>query len=157
MKEDLTRRSEDYLRGVYEIVQRKGYARIKDVAGELSVQPPSAIEMMKKLDQMGLVKYEKYGAVTLTSQGEETARAISERHETFKKFLEIILVPEEIALKDAHMLEHQLDPKTVVQFTRFVEFVTSAPKHPRFLKRWLEQFKRYCEKENPKKHVRTQT
>lgn len=24
------------------------------------------------------------------------------------------------------MLEHQLDPKTTLQFTRFVEFVTSA-------------------------------
>ena len=149
MKEALSGRSEDYLRGVYEIIEQKGYARIKDVARELSVQPSSAVEMMKKLDQKGLVMYEKYGGITLTPEGEEIARAVRGRHETFKKFLEIILVPKDITSKDAHVLEHRLDPKTILQLTRFVEFITSAPKHPRFVGRWMEQFRSYCEKKNP--------
>lgn len=148
MKEAPSRRAEDYLRGLYEIIEEKGYARIKEIAKVVGVQPSSAVEMMKKLDRRGLVRYEKYGGVILTSEGEEIARAIRERHETFKKFLEIILVPEEIALKDAHMLEHRLDPKTILQFTRFVDFITSAPKHPKFVRRWMEQFRTYCEKEN---------
>lgn len=145
MKEALTGRTEDYLRGIYEIIEQKGYARIKDIVRELNVRPSTVVEMMKKLDHIGLVVYEKYGGITLTSQGEEIARAIRERHETFKKFLEIILVPKDVALKDAHVLEHQLDSKTILQFTRFVEFITSAPEHPKFVKRWLGQFKRYCE------------
>lgn len=153
MEKALTSKAEDYLRAIYEIVQRKGYARIRDIATELGVQPPSAVEMMKKLDQTGFIAYEKYGAVTLTSQGEEIARVISKRHETFKKFLEIILVPKDVALKDSHLLEHRLHSKTVLQFTRFVEFFTSAPEHPKFVGRWLEQFKKYCEKEN-QQHVR---
>ena len=148
MKEALSGRAEDYLRGLHEIIERKGYARIKDVARELSVQPSSAVEMMKKLNQKGLVVYEKYGGITLTSEGEEIARAVRERHETFKKFLEIILVPKDVALKDAHLLEHRLDPKTILQFTRFVDFITGATKHPKFVGRWIEQFRRYCEKEN---------
>jgi len=155
MKEALSRRSEDYLRGLYEIIERKGYARIKDIARELGVQPSSAVEMMRKLDGKGLVVYEKHGAVTLTPEGEELARAVRERHETFKKFLEIILVPEDIALKDAHVLEHRLDPKTILQLTRFVEFITSAPTHPRFVRRWMEQFRSYCEKENSQRVKRT--
>lgn len=154
MKEALTGRTEDYLRGIYEIIERKGYARIKDIVGELNVRPSTVVEMMKKLDHIGLVVYEKYGGITLTSQGEEIARAVRERHETFKKFLEIILVPKNVALKDAHMLEHQLDTKTILQFTRFVEFITSAPEHPKFVKRWLEQFKRYCKTKN-RQHVDT--
>ncbi|TET20361.1 metal-dependent transcriptional regulator [Candidatus Bathyarchaeota archaeon] len=154
MKETLTGRTEDYLRGICEIIERKGYARIKDIVRELNVRPSTVVEMMKKLDHIGLVVYEKYGGITLTPQGEEIARAISERHETFKKFLEIILVPKDVALKDAHMLEHQLDPKTILQFTRFVEFITSAPEHPKFVKRWVEQFKRYCETKN-RQHVNT--
>jgi len=104
--------------------------------------------MMKKLDQMGLVTYEKYGSITLTPQGKEIARAVRERHETFKDFLEIILVPKDVALKDAHVLEHRLDPKTILQFARFVGFITSAPKHPKFVGKWMEQLRRYCEKEN---------
>ncbi len=153
MKEDLSGRAEDYLRGLHEIIEHKGYARIKDVARELGVQPSSAVEMMKKLDHKGLVVYEKYGGVTLTPEGEDVARAIRERHDTFKKFLEIILVPEDIALKDAHVLEHRLDPKTILQLTRFVDFITSAPKHPKFVGRWMEQFRHYCKEEN-RQHVR---
>lgn len=148
MKEVLTGRTEDYLRGIHEIIERKGYARIKDIVKELNVRPSTVVEMMKKLDQMGLVTYEKYGSITLTPQGKEIARAVRERHETFKNFLEIILVPKDVALKDAHVLEHRLDPKTILQFARFVEFITSAPKHPKFVGKWMEQFRRYCEKEN---------
>ena len=148
MKEALTGRTEDYLRGIHEIIERKGYARIKDIVKELDVRPSTVVEMMKKLDQMRLVTYEKYGSITLTLQGKEIARAIRERHETFKNFLEIILVPKDVALKDAHVLEHRLDPKTILQFARFVEFITSAPKHPKFVGKWMEQFRRYCEKEN---------
>jgi DtxR family Mn-dependent transcriptional regulator len=148
MKAPLTGRTEDYLRGLHNIMAQKGYARIKDVARELNVQPSSAVEMMKKLDAKGLVKYEKYGGITLTYKGEEIASAIKRRHDTFKEFLEIILVPEDIALKDAHALEHQLDPKTILQFTRFVEFITRAPEHPKFVSRWVEQFRKYCENEN---------
>jgi len=148
LKEALTGRTEDYLRGIHEIIERKGYARIKDIVKELDVRPSTVVEMMKKLDQMRLVTYEKYGSITLTLQGKEIARAIRERHETFKNFLEIILVPKDVALKDAHVLEHRLDPKTILQFARFVEFITSAPKHPKFVGKWMEQFRRYCEKEN---------
>ena len=148
MEEALSGRAEDYLRGLCEIIERKGYARIRDVARELGVEPSSAVEMMKKLDRKGLVVYEKYGGITLTSEGEEIARAVRERHETFKEFLEIILVPKDIALKDAHVLEHRLDPKTILQFTSFVEFITGTPKHPRFVRRWMEQFRKYCEGKN---------
>jgi len=148
LKEALTGRTEDYLRGIHEIIGRKGYARIKDIVKELDVRPSTVVEMMKKLDQRGLVTYEKYGSITLTPQGKEIARAVRERHETFKNFLEIILVPKDVALKDAHVLEHRLDPKTILQFARFVEFITSAPKHPKFVGKWMEQFRRYCEKEN---------
>ena len=145
MEKPLSGRSEDYLRGICEVMERKGYARIRDIAKELGVQPSTAVEMMKKLDREGLVIYEKYGGVTLTSRGRMTAEIIKKRHETFMKFLEIILVPRDVALKDAHLLEHQLDPKTVLQFTRFVEFISNAHDYPRFRKKWLEQYRRYCE------------
>jgi len=58
----------------------------------------------------------------------------------------LILVPREVALRDAHILEHRLHPKTILQFTRFVEFITNYTDRPRFIRRWLEEFKKYCEK-----------
>ena len=158
MRKNVSGRCEDYLRAVYEIIEKKGYARVKDISRELEVKPPTVVEMMRKLQNDGLVIYEKYGGITLTSRGKEIAEAVKRRHDTFKRFLEIILVPEDIALKDAHVLEHRLDPKTILQFTRFVDFITEATaeqpsikRRPRIIRRWMEQFKRYCEEKDKEK------
>jgi len=141
-------RAEDYLRAIYEIIERKGHARTKDISEELNVRQPTVVEMMKKLHNRGLVVYEKYGGVSLTPRGNDIAEAIKKRRQTFEKFLEIILVPEDIASKDVHVLEHSLHPKTILQFARFVGFIThaSATGHPKFVGRWIEQFKEYCKK-----------
>ena len=147
MERALSRRAEDYLRSIYEVIERKGFARIKDIAKELGLKPSTVVEMVRKLHKSGFVRYEKYGGVTLTPRGREIAEAIKERHDIFKKFLELILVPEDVALKDSHVLEHQLDPKTILQFTRFVKFITESSERPRFVGRWMEQFKEYCRRE----------
>ena len=144
---EISNRVEDYLRVIYEVVKRKGYARTKDIAAELGVKPPTVTEMLKKLDREGLISYERYGAVTLTKKGEEIARSVESRHETFVKLLEMLLVPEEVARRDAHVLEHGLSPKTIEQFTKFVEFISNSPSYPMFMKRWLELFRSYCEGE----------
>ena len=145
----ISSKAEDYLRAIYEIVARKGFVRIKDLARELEVKPPTVVEMMKKLDAKGLVIYEKYSGVTLTDRGKEIAEIIEKRHETFREFLEILLVPKDIALKDAHILEHELHSKTILQFSRFVDFIKKYSERPMFMKRWLEAFKKHCEKTKP--------
>ncbi|KYK33524.1 MAG: iron-dependent repressor [Theionarchaea archaeon DG-70] len=137
----LSRKAEDYLEAIYNIAERKGYAQIKDIASELQITPPSVTEMMGKLAKKGLVHYEKYSAVKLTEKGREIAKTIKTRHDTFTTFLEIILVPNRIAEKDACELEHHLNPKTIEQFSRFVEFVKDAPLYPK----WLNHFKEFCE------------
>ena len=142
----ISSKAEDYLRTIYEIVEQKGFARIKDIARELEVKPPTVVEMMKKLDAGGFVVYEKYGGITLTDRGRAIAELVENRHETFREFLEILLIPEDVALKDAHILEHQLQSKTIQQFSRFVDFIKDCSEHPMFMKRWLEEFKKYCER-----------
>ena len=53
----ISSKAEDYLRAIYEIIAQKGFVRIKDLARELDVKPPTVVEMMKKLDARGLVVY----------------------------------------------------------------------------------------------------
>jgi DtxR family Mn-dependent transcriptional regulator len=65
---------------------------------------------------------------------------IKERHETIRDFLEILNVPKDIANKDACIMEHHLDPKTLAQLKKFVLFINKAPSDPK----WLEHFKRFC-------------
>ena len=51
MKISVPKRVEDYLRIVYEIVEAKGYARIRDICKALGVKPSTVVEIMRKLDE----------------------------------------------------------------------------------------------------------
>jgi len=146
MNEKFSARVEDYLRSIYDVTENKGYARIKDVSREMSLKPSTVVGMMGKLKQLELVNYEKYGEIKLTSRGKAITTELKKRRETFEKFLEIILVPKKIAAKDAHILEHQLDPQTIQQFNRFVEFITqnNSDEHMKSVDNVMNEFKAYC-------------
>jgi len=76
MRESVSGRVEDYLKAVYDVVEQKGYARIKDISKELGVRPSTVVEMMRKLHGNGLVVYERYGGITLTPQGRKLQRLL---------------------------------------------------------------------------------
>ncbi len=121
----LSRKAEDYLEAIYNISLEKGYAKTKNVALELGISPPSVVEMFRKLDNMGFINYRRYEGVTLKPKGEEIAKIIKYRHETLKKFLILISVREDIADKDACIMEHELNSETIEQIKLFVDFLDS--------------------------------
>lgn len=121
--QSLSRKAEDYLEAILNVTMDKGYARIKDIAAELSVQPPTVVEMARKLDNQGMITYRKYDGVTLTPAGRRIAGIIRDRHETLQAFLTMIRIPEQIASRDACIMEHELSPETIEQIRAFVKFI----------------------------------
>ncbi len=130
------RRREDYLRVIYKVKKSKGYVRIKDIAEELGVSPPSVIDFLDKLTKDGLVIYEKGGKVDLTSKGAELGKEYFERHESIKKFLMILLnIDEEEAERETCYIEHGLSERSLERMVKFVEFISKCFKElPEFLK-----------------------
>ncbi len=112
----ITDRVEDYLRIIDKIIDKQGFARTGDVASELGIKPASVFEMLSKLQKQGLIVHKKYGEVKLTGKGQSMADAINKRQGTFLKFPDIILVPHDVAIRDANILEHKLDYTTIIQF-----------------------------------------
>ena len=108
-----TYRMEDYLEIIYELVQHKGYATLADVAEYLNVRPPSVTTMMRRLDQSGLLNYEKYRGIQLTERGKNIAKLMHNRHSILSEFLRMIGVNEKIANEDAESMEHHLHPQTM--------------------------------------------
>lgn len=108
-----SRSKEDYLEAIHWLIEKKGHARTKDIAAELKVKPPSVTEMLSKLDGDGLVRYEKYGGVSLTKKGRTLAVSVKSRHNVFREFLIAIGVPERTAEQDACVMEHNLHKKTI--------------------------------------------
>jgi Mn-dependent DtxR family transcriptional regulator len=115
-----TYRMEDYLEIIYELVQRKGYATLADIAEYLNVRPPSVTTMMRRLEQGALLNYEKYRGIQLTQKGMDIAKIMHDRHSLLSEFLKIIGVSEKIANEDAESMEHHLHPQTMLRLAELM-------------------------------------
>ncbi len=122
----LSRKAEDYLEAILNVILEKGYARTKDVAGDLGVSPSSVVEMFRKLDAMHLVDYRKYEGVTLTEKGRAVAEVIKFRHDTLKRLFLLLGVSETVADGDACLMEHELSEESIRQIRLFVDFLDSG-------------------------------
>jgi len=139
---ELSRIQEDYLHVIYEIIVQKNYARIKDISEKLQVKASTANSMVNKLKSLKLVEFEKNSPICLTSKGESIAKVVKIKHETFKRFFEILNLPKHIAEKDALKIEHNLHPETIFKMKCFIDFLDSAGHSKTF----REDFEKYCKR-----------
>ncbi len=135
----LSRREEDYLEAIDEVVQKKQYAKVNDVAKILGVGLSSVTEMFQKLDNEGLINYEKYSGVTLTTKGKHVVNELKKKHETLKEFFLILGLESNIADSEACKVEHVIEEETIKKLLNFVEFVKFRKVYPH----WLDHFKHY--------------
>lgn len=112
---------EDYLERILELINTKGYARVADIARSLEIAQASVTHMIQRLDAEGLLKYEKYRGLALTTAGEALARNITRRHELLTEFLSLFGLDEEVIYHDVEGMEHHISPETV----RAIEALTT--------------------------------
>ena len=104
---------EDYLEQILDLINTKGYARVADIAQGLRISQASVTNMVQRLDAEGLLKYEKYRGLVLTTAGETLARNIMRRHQLLTDFLRTLGVNEEVIYHDVEGMEHHISPQTL--------------------------------------------
>jgi DtxR family Mn-dependent transcriptional regulator len=125
---DLTPALEDYLETIYRLVSRDGLARVRDIATARNVRPGSVSPAMRRLDDLGLVEYERRDHVGLTEIGARAARRIYARHTVLRRFFTDILgLPADTAEKNACAAEHSLTPDALDRLVRFFEYLAVCP------------------------------
>ena len=72
----LSNEAEDFLCTLYRQTKITENAKLNFIAAVLSVSTQSASETAKKLHEIGLVRYEKYGCVSLTAEGRKYGKAL---------------------------------------------------------------------------------
>ncbi|MGI6495927.1 MAG: metal-dependent transcriptional regulator [Kiritimatiellia bacterium] len=117
----MTQSLEDYLETIYVLIRERKRARVRDVASSLGVKMPSVIKAVQELKAAGLVEQEPYGDIRLTRSGEARAKEILARHHLLRDFLVKLGVPEEIAGRDACLMEHILSAETLERIRVFAE------------------------------------
>jgi Mn-dependent DtxR family transcriptional regulator len=115
-----TQAVEDYLERILELINTKGYARVVDIAHGLKISQASVTNMVQRLDAEGLLKYEKYRGLALTTAGEELARNITKRHQLLTDFLKLLGLDDEVIYHDVEGMEHHISPPTL----RAIEVLT---------------------------------
>ena len=115
---------EDYLERILELIDSKGYARVVDIATGLKISQASVSNMVKRLDAEGLLKYEKYRGLVLTSAGETLARNITRRHQLLTDFLTLLRLDKQVIHHDVEGMEHHISPPTL----RAIEALTAQLK-----------------------------
>jgi len=104
---------EDYLERILELINTKGYARVVDIASGLGISQASVTNMVQRLDAEGLLKYEKYRGMALTTTGELLARNITHRHQLLTDFLKLLGIDDEVIYHDVEGMEHHISTPTL--------------------------------------------
>jgi len=123
--------AEDYLERIHELIEKKGYARVVDIASSLKVKQASVTSMVQKLAESGYLEYEKYRGLVMTDQGREVARKIQNRHATLSRFFSLFGLDAETQRQDIEGIEHHLSPATVEVLADLAQFFE---KHPETLR-----------------------
>jgi Mn-dependent DtxR family transcriptional regulator len=118
---------DDHLERIYLLIDKKGYARVSDIASELTLSPSSVTRMVQKLGDQGFVNYEKYRGITLTSKGKAVAEAITEKHKILEKFLGIIGVSETNVQREVEGIEHHISLNTAMCMYNWSRFIEENP------------------------------
>ena len=133
----LTSALEDYLETIFELVRDQKFARVKDIARARKVRAGSVTPAMKRLADLGLIRYVQREYIDLTPQGEVEARRVYARHQLMTRFFEQILGVESAAAEaDACAMEHNLSAEGMDRLTRLFEFLDLCPEGQSILDRF---------------------
>lgn len=112
---------EEYLKVMYVLKKQNGNVRVTDIASKMSCTKPSVNKALKLLKENGLVNYEAYGVIELTSLGENLAKKILEAYDIVYLFLKDVLnLPKETAKNDAEKIKLVVSDDTLNKLARFV-------------------------------------
>ncbi|MBE5988081.1 DtxR family iron (metal) dependent repressor [Lacrimispora xylanisolvens] len=116
----ITSSMEDYLEMIYRLSQENQPVRIKELAECLHVKPSSASKMTGNLRKQGLVGFEKYGTVSLTSDGKELGEYLLFRHQILTRFFCYVNQKTD-DLEQVEKVEHFIDPETVYNIQKWLD------------------------------------
>ena len=140
-RKPLTPAIENYLEAIFNLAKEKRVVRVKDIAKRLGVKMPTVTNMLKTLNERGLIEYEKYEYLELTQKGSDVGEEIDRRHHILRSFLADILgIDLKKADEEACKMEHAVGASTMDRIVAFMGFIQSCP---RTGENWLERFEEF--------------
>lgn len=102
---------QDYLERILMLSKKLDYVRSIDIANSMKITKQSVHRAIHNLKENGYIIIDN-GHITLTSSGENIAKAMYERHTFLTNILIQLGVSEDIAINDACKIEHDLSEES---------------------------------------------
>lgn len=119
---------EEYLETIYRLTENDGPANMTALAERLAISPVSTNEMVRKLEERGLVAYEPYKGVSLTAAGAQRAESVIRRHRLWERLLTDVLgMPWDQVHVEACLLEHATSDLVEECLARYLDQPTTCP------------------------------
>jgi DtxR family transcriptional regulator, Mn-dependent transcriptional regulator len=117
---EITHSGAHYILAIFSLVNKRGYARVTDVARYLNITTGSASTNLKSLKQKGLVLEDENRFLSLSADGARLAEAILYRRSILQSFFcKVLGVSAEQAEIDACKTEHLLSKETTTKMAEF--------------------------------------
>lgn len=119
---NITHSAAHHLLAILDLKEKRGYARVTDVARELNITTGSASINLKSLKAKNLIIEDENKFLTLSESGEAVARAVLMRKKILYNFLANVLkVKPEQAEIDSCKTEHLISAETAKKLQEFVK------------------------------------
>ena len=119
---NITHSAAHHLLAILELREKRGYARVTDVARDLNITTGSASINLKSLKSKHLIIEDENKFLSLSQEGEEIAKAVLMRKQVLNDFLTNILqVSPEQAEIDACKTEHLISTETATKLLAFMQ------------------------------------
>ncbi len=138
----LTDKMEEYLEALFKLSCEENALTPARLAEYMKVTPPTALDMLRRLEKEGYVRYQGPGAgkgrgagagrsrrtIVLTPKGERAARTLIRRHRLSERFLTDMLGMDwETAHREACRLEHVISPEVEERLSRMLGNPETCP------------------------------
>lgn len=120
----LSKASEEYLKTMYVLKKQSGNIRVTDIANKMNCTKASVNKAIYNLKDEGMLNYESYGTIELTSEGENLAKKILEAYDIVYLFLKDVLNIDEIeAEQEAERIKSVINDNTINKLAKYVHNV----------------------------------
>ncbi len=122
-------RVEEYLRAMWSLEEKGiGPIRVRDIALALDVTPPSVVQMLHKLEALGLISYSKHRHVTFTEPGRTEGATIVRYHRLMEVlFADVIEGENEDVERLSEGAEHFISPAIAEKLCTFLNHPDTCP------------------------------
>lgn len=119
---------EDYLKAAYRLEQDGAPVSTQRLADELGFSGPSVTNMVKRLDELKLLKHSRYHGVTLTPAGQHVALEVIRHHRLLELYLaEALGYDWDEVHEEAERLEHHVSEELEQRMERVLGYPQFDP------------------------------